>query len=1122
MKIILRDKTCAYAMSLSTKILLIMKLSAILLTVISLHVSAIGFSQRITMSEKNASLEQVFERLQSQTGYLFLFNDQAMAKAKRVRIAVKDATLEEVLQLCFEEQPLSYTVVGKTIIVSGKQAVPDLANAPPADTSGLITVTGKVQDALSPLPGVSVILKSDPKKGVTTDTEGKYRIRVPANGTLLFSSIGYKPQEVDIRGEGTINIVMESSSSSLGEVAVVAYGVQKKASVVGAISTIETKELKTPVRSLNNVLAGKISGIIAVQRTGEPGYDDASFWIRGISTFGAGKDPLVLVDGIERPLNNIEPEEIASFSILKDASATAVYGVRGANGVVLVTTKRGSNQKPVVNFKYEKGLVSAVKLPKFLDGPTYLELFNEANLATNPNFQTPYPKEVIQKYRDGSDPYLYPNVTWLNYLMKDWSNNQRANLNISGGGEAAKYFVSASYYDEAGIWKKDELQQYNTNINLKRYNFRANVDINLNKYTAVDLNMAGILVTSNYPGNSSSRIFGWALATTPVVFPVKYPDGRIAGAIDRGYNPYDLLTQSGFTTEWRNTIQSSFGVRHDLSYWVKGLKVQGKFSFDAYNYHNIQRQKTADLWLATGRDANGELQLRQTRFGQQYLGFNKQSSGNRRIYMESSIVYDRTIGDHTLGGLLLYNQQDYVDANAGNSIDALPFRNQGFAGRGTYAYKNRYFLEFNFGYNGSENFEKKHRFGFFPSYAAGWLLSEEPFFKNNINAVELLKIRGSYGFVGNDQIGGRRFAYLTTVGNGNGGYTFGFNADNSYSGRGEDQWGADLSWERSRKTDLGLEIRFLKRFYIQADLFKELRSGIFLQRNSLPAIIGLNSTPWGNIGEMENKGFDGSLEYSEKIGAFNFSLRGNFTYASNKILENDEPDYKFSYQNRKGKRLGQQFGLVALGLFKDDAEINHSPQQKLGGVVRPGDIKYEDVNKDGVIDAYDEVAIGYSDIPEIVYGFGTSLNFKGVDLSLFFQGIGKASLMMSGGGTFPFNEGVSGNLYTQALDRWTPENPNPTAFYPRLSYGPNTNNYRNSTWWQKKGSFLRLKTIELGYTLPKALTSRIRLSTVRLYTSAFNVLTWSKFDLWDPELGGGQGAVYPPQKTFNFGVNVNF
>jgi len=1088
-------------------------------------------NQRIALHLENKPLDMALRQIKKNASVSFIYSPQLIGSERNVTILAQGESIKTILFKLLSPLGITYEVSGSTIILSRAEKpiiAPLLAlKNPILEYIVEKTITGFVTDEKNqPMPGVNISIRGT-SKGVSSDADGRFSIQVPNNNTVLvFSFVGYQSQEITIGSRSKVEVVMQVNNQALDEVVVVGYGEQKKESVVGAITTVKMADIKSAApRSLNNALAGKVAGVIAVQRSGEPGYDDAQFWVRGISTFGAGASPLVLVDGVERPINNIEPEEIESFSVLKDASATAVYGIRGANGVILVTTRRGVNDKPSISFKYESGSNSPTMLPQMVDGPTDLNLYNEAQLASNPNLVTPYTPEVIAKYASGADPYLYPNVNWIDLLVKKNTPTKRANLNISGGSPNAKYFVSATYYDEEGIWKGDNLNRYNTNAGLKRYNFRANTDVKLGKTTELKLGLGGILITANYPGVGAPTIWSDALFNTPIgyapTYPYNNPAGFVYGGVNGITNPYQSLTGKGFATEWRNNIQSDLTLNQDLSSITEGLKVSGKFAFDGYNYHFIQRTRSAvDTYTAPTRDANGNLLLTKLVNGNADLGFAKSSGGNRRIYMQANLNYDRTFGGHTVSGLILYNQQDYQNADATDAISSLPFRLQGLVGRLSYSYQSKYFLEFNAGYNGSENFAKGHRFGFFPAVAAGWIVSQEPFFKDN-DAIQYLKVRGSYGLKGNDQIGGRRFAYLTTVGGGNGGYTFGQDVNNGFGGRGEDQWGADLTWEQETETNIGLELRFLRGFYLQADVFKRIRTGIFMQRNSLPAILGLQNNPWGNIGEFENKGIDANMEYNKKIGKLNLGLKANVTYVKNTLLNDDAPDYKYTYQNRRGKRYQQPFGLIAEGLFKSEDEITTSPKQTFGPV-RVGDIKYKDVNGDGLIDSYDEVAIGNPPTPQLVYAFGTTLGFKGFDVSAFFQGAGTMSFMLGGVGIYPFSEGgLRGNVHVSALSRWTPENPSQDVVYPRLSFGTNSNNFRSSSWWLRDATYLRLKTVEIGYTIPRKLTQKLKVNTLRFYVAGLNLLTWSRFDYWDPELGNGRGAVYPIQKNINVGVNIS-
>jgi TonB-linked SusC/RagA family outer membrane protein len=1005
------------------------------------------------------------------------------------------------------------------------------------NTKDFNLVKGVVLSQNVPISGVTVYLFSDSLVRTKTDENGNFEINNASNNDkLTFVSIGFRKEIVSIDKKKYLIVELIPSEQEVDEVVVVAYGTQKKETLVGAVSSVSVKDLKVPTRSLNNALAGRVSGITAVQRSGEPGRDDAQFWIRGVSTFGAGSNPLIIVDGVERPLSNIEPEEIASFSILKDASATAVYGIRGANGVVLVNTKKGNTESLKINVKAENGYNSPTRLPKLADAVLMYELYNEANLNMNPDFITPYTSEIIDLYRNQTDPELYPNINWIDFLMKDQASNGRVNLNIIGGGSTAKYFVSGTYYSESGIWKQDDLNKYNTNTNLKRYNFRSNVDIKLGATTDLGIGLGGILVNQNFPGRSSSEIWNFILKANPGDYQPFYINPLTGERVFGGSgnqairNPYHDLVNTGYQTTWNNSLQSNLTLNQNLKGILEGLRAVGMFSFDAYNYHNIQRTRDwGDMYRAIGRDSEGNLILNKYYDGSENLGFNRQSSGNRRIYIQANLVYDRTFGDHTFGGLLLYNQQDYVNAEASTSIGALPYRLQGGVVKLSYSYKSKYLLEANAGYNGSENFKKGSRFGLFPSLGLGYILSEEKFFEPIKDWISLFKIRATIGLKGNDQIGGRRFAFLTTTGGGNGNYAFGVDGGLSYNGIGEDEWGVDLTWEKEKEINLGLDLRLFNRLGITVDAYSRNRDGIFLQRSSMPSIVGIIKNPWGNIGKMDNKGVDVSVDYRQNINDFDISFRGNFTYTKNTILDNDQAYSDYKYLSQIGRRYYQPFGLIADGLYTDSDFIDlnnyvlqpYNSTPKFGSTVKPGDIKYRDVNNDGLINSNDFVPIGNPNFPDIIYGFGTSMGYKGVDLSIFFQGSQNMDFMLGGYGVYPFLESLGrASLMDYAVDRWTQSNPSQDVIFPRLSYGNHPHNYQPSTWWQKDASYIRLKSVELGYTFSDRITKALRVKGLRLYASGINLYTWSTFKFWDPELGSGNGGVYPIQKNFNFGVNI--
>ncbi|MEX0720775.1 MAG: TonB-dependent receptor [Balneolaceae bacterium] len=986
------------------------------------------------------------------------------------------------------------------------------------------SISGRVLDAETSesLPGVNILIKGT-STGTATDANGDFEIAVKSlQDTLVFSYIGFETAIVPIDGETTLDVELHAEALTGEELVVVGYGRQKKESVVGSQATIEPSKIQSaPVRNLSTSLAGKVAGIVSVQRSGTPGFDNAEIWIRGISTFDQNlSHPLVLVDGVPRDFNDIDPEDIESFSILKDASATAVYGVRGANGVILINTKTGNIGKPKVKVRYNEGITSFTRLPDFADGATFMEMSNEA-LTTRGS--TPrYSEEEIEKTRTGVDPMLYADVDWYDELFNKTGQSRQFNLHLNGGSELASYYVSTSYFNEVGLFKTDELTRYNSQISTTRYNMTSNLVLNPTKTTELKLGIQGYLSTGNFPGTDGGTIYNNAFFTTPVIHPPKYPDDRIAnqtGGVLR--NPYAMLTQTGYRTNARNQIYSNMRITQDLGMVVEGLNFSGMFSYDAYNFSSDRREKSPDTYIVTGRDAEDELTFSQTYIGQEYLGFSRVNNGTRSTYLELSLDYNNDFGNHNVGGMLLFNQSDRTQTHSNDFISSLPYRYRGLAGRSTYSYDKRYYLEFNFGYNGSENFHPDERYGFFPSLGAGWTISNEQFFQPVKKAIQYAKIRFSHGLVGSSELSGRRFAYLATVANASG-YTFGSNLSNSYSGVTIGEYASDVTWETSEKTNIGLDLWILNNSVnLQVDAFREYRSGIFLRRGSLPRYTGILNTPYGNVGIVENKGIDGSLKYTGKVGNFRFEALANANYNRNLVVRDDLPPWEHPWLEREGRKVGQRFGYVALGLFESEEEIANSPVQS--GDVRPGDIKFKDVSGDGVINDDDLYPIGYGSIPEWTYGFGFTAGYKSFTVSTFFQGVGNVDIYLSGEGLQPFHEGLSrGNLYSNIEDRWTEENPDPTAFYPRLMVGSLNQNYRQNSWWVRNGRYLRLKNAQITYSFPSQLVRRLQIRNANVFLSGVNVLTFSDFKLWDVELGDGRGADYPHTSTYSLGIEINF
>ena len=1003
-----------------------------------------------------------------------------------------------------------------------------------------IVVTGVVTDAQKePLVGVNVAVKDVPGLGAITDINGKYKIAIEPYQRLIFSYVGFDKVEVLIKEQRVVNVTMkESAASSLDEVVITGTGVQKKLTVTGAITTVNVSDLMhTANGSVVNALAGNVAGVLAMQTSGQPGRNTSEFWIRGISTFGASTSALVLVDGFERDLDDVNIEDIEDFSVLKDASATAIYGSRGANGVVLITTKHGKPGKINIDAKVETSYNTRTITPEFVDGYTYASMMNESRITRN---QEPiYQQDELNILRMGLDPDLYPNVDWKDLLLKDGAMTYRANLNMNGGGSTARYFVSLSYLKEDGMYKTDETlrKDYNTNANANTWNYRLNTDIDITKTTLLKVGVSGSLKKYNEPGLSGD-VWKSLMYQNPISVPVMYSNGYVpAYGTGERTNPWVLATQTGYKEHWENTIQTNITLEQKLDFITQGLKFIGRFGFDTWNKNNIDRIKWPEQYKAQRfRDENGQIVFDRVT-EEQKMKQTSSAEGNRNEIFEAELHYNRGFKEHHVGGILKFNQDSKVfTVGTGEDLKkGIARRHLGLAGRVSYNWNYRYFADFNFGYNGSENFADGHRFGFFPAVSVAWNVAEEPILKKNFKWMNMFKIRYSFGKVGNDvlKIGNDeyRFPYLYTIGDGTG-YTWAdYNYSNSYSGKRYTDLASNYAtWEIATKHDLGVDLAlFNDKFTATVDYFHEQREGIWMERKYLPSIVGLGSNPRANVGKVLSEGFDGNFAYREKINKVDITVRGNITYSKNTILEKDEENNVYPYQMERDYRVNQAKGLIALGLFKDYDDIRNSPRQDFG-TVQPGDIKYKDVNGDGVVNDGDKVAIGATTRPNMIYGFGVSASWKGLDVNVHFQGAGKTSFFIDGPTVYAFSSGEWGNILADVAgsNRWieheisgTMATENPNASYPRLSYGGNNNNYRQSTYWLRNGSYLRLKTLELGYSIPKPLVNKIRFNNIRLFLRGSNLLTFSSFKLWDPELGSSTGTEYPLAKSFTLGLSVN-
>lgn len=1107
--------------------LLIMKCTVFIFMIALVQASASVVAQKINLSQRDKPLSEALRAIKYQTGYVFLSNDFDPAK-ENVTVELKNASIEQALEACLQNLPVSYSIVDKTIFLT--------RNAARAAKTLQNTVRGIVKDEKGqPIPGVGIKVKGT-LITTTTDVNGSFSIEVPsASSVLLITYVGYDAQEIPARDQKNLSISLKPSDNALEEVAVVGFGTQRKVSLIGAQSTINATELKQPVASVTQSLAGRIAGVVGVQRSGEPGRSTADIWIRGISTFGGNSSaPLVLVDGVERSINNIDPEDIESFTVLKDASGTAVYGVRGANGVVIVKTKVGKVGKPAIFFDYNEGVSTFTKRPEMADGVTYMNMANEASISRG--LGEKYSKDYIEKTISGADPLLYPNVNWMKEIFNRYSRNRRANLNASGGVDNAQYYVSLAYYNETGFLKTDDLSEYNAALDFKRYNFTSNLNLKLTGTTKLDLGLQGYASTGNYPGESTENIFGSAMDISPVEYPVMYPGNYIPGKSSNGgfRNPYADLTRRGYRTEFENQLYSNLRLTQDLKFLTEGLNATAMVAFDAKNNNNTKRSKRESTYFPDSSNPynpDGSLNLIKTfNSGGNYLSYEPNRFGVRKFYSEGALNYDRAFGKHRVGALILGYAQDYTNPFAGDFSSSIPERFIGVAARTTYSYDDRYFAEVNYGYNGSELFAPSNRFGSFPAFGLGYIPSNEQFFKPLKKIISFLKFRYSIGTTGigkisNADLVGRRFAYLTLLSDAAAGYQLGKNFNNT-GGISITDYGVDIRWAESRKQDLGVEIRTLNdNLYLIFDLFKEKRTGIFLQRQSVPGFIGLVNSPYGNLGIVNNRGFDATAEYNVKIGQVDIGLRGNITYNQDKIVNDDRPVQAYPWMSHVGNNVLSRYGYVAEKLFDSQAEIDASAVPGSKQLIKPGDIKYKDLNHDGLINDYDKTRIGRGDVPNLIIGFGFSASYKGFAFSTLFQSLQHSDIMLSGSAIFPFNGGGGlSNAYSNVVDRWTPENPSQNVFYPRLAYGEdqNFNNTQASSWWVKDNSFVRLKSAQLSYNLPKRLSDRLHLKNTAIYLIGTNLLTFSKFKLWDPELLTSNGTKYPLTANLSLGINIKF
>ena len=1010
------------------------------------------------------------------------------------------------------------------------------------------TVKGSVveDESGAPLPGATVSIVGS-TRGVITDLDGSFELAgVKPTDRLVFDFFGKESQTLTVGKESVFVIRMKDSASQLDEVTVVAFGTQKKESVIGSVNTVKPAELKVPSSNLTTALAGRVAGLISYQRSGEPGNDDASFFVRGVTSLTYANGPLILIDGVEMSssdLARLQPDDIAAFSIMKDATATALYGARGANGVILVNTKEGREGKATINIRYETSVSQPTRNLELADPVTYMELFNEAARTRDPLAVTPFSTEKIENTKLGMNPVVYPAIDWRDMLLKNQTVNNRVNANLSGGGKVARYYIAATFNHDTGLLKVDKRNNFNNNIDLRRYVLRSNVNINVTKTTEIAVRLHGSFDDYNGPISGGSDVYSQIMNTSPVLFQPYYePDEMnlgthhiLFGNYDTGsyLNPYAQMVK-GYKEYAKTTVLGQFEVKQDLRFITQGLRFSAMASTTRYSYFDVTRQYNPFYYALAGYDrATGKYTLTNLNpaSGTEYLTYDPGTKEvNSNNYFQAQLNYDREFGRHGVSGLLVGQARTELSGGASTLIESLAHRNLGLSGRFTYNYDKRYFLEFNFGYNGSERFARQERFGFFPSAGIGWIVTNEKWFPEGLKeAVNMLKFKATYGLVGNDAIGGsaQRFYYMSQVNMNDSAYAaqFGDQFGNSVNGVSVSKYANDkITWERSYKTNLGVEAELFKVFNLQVDLYQEDRTGILLTRSYIPTSMGLMATPVSNIGEARGRGVDVALDFQKSFTKdFWLTGRANLTYGKAWYTKYEEVDQTLTpWLSRVGQPVSQNWGYIAERLFIDEEEVRNSPVQF--GDYAAGDIKYRDINRDGQITDLDRVPIGFPTEPELVYGFGISTGFKGFDFSVFFQGLARESFWIGVSSTAPFiSDGgkIKQLLKVYADDHWNEDNRNLHALWPRLSTKLIENNTQVSTWFMRDGSFLRLKSLEFGYTLPNKWINKLRMTNFRLYFSGTNLLTFSKFTLWDPEQAGN-AFNYPTQKVYNFGLQVSF
>lgn len=1099
---------------------------------------------------QKVTVKDVFKHIESKSDYSFWINTKSIALDEEVSISFEGKSIRQLLDIVIKDKGLVYEIKGKHIIIKSAPKVEDEIEEKNADTEQVKTryVKGQVIEALSneAIIGANIVIKGT-LNGTLTDVDGRFSIQVPNNETtiLQISYIGYATREIAVHDKETLLIELSMKSELLDEVQIVAYGSQKKVTITGAISSIDTKDLiKSPSSSIGNILAGAVSGVSSVQVSGQPGAEDPEIFVRGTGSLSADASrPLILVDGVERSFFQMDPNEIENITVLKDASATAVFGVKGANGVILVTTKRGEKGKTSISVTSSAGLTRAIRHLSITDSYNHALLYSEAELNDDPLKK---PEEltfnpfVTQMFREGADPIIFPSINWEDYITKNYSWQTQHNISLSGGTDRVRYFISLGYMYQDGMLKKFN-ESYNPNYTYNRYNYRSNLDIDVTKSTLVKVNIGGRVGVTNEPKNEDlwrSIIWGQPFGGAGIV-DGKYVQGSnyyIPMEKEDGMSRY---YQWGYNRSTQNVLNFDVALNQKLDFITKGLSAEIKAAYNSTYYFTKERGNNAQnryIALYKGTIDDPTRPLTDPLFDQtivyrhegapDVLNYTESYDKARDWYGEFSLRYARKFGSHNVSGLLLYNQQKTYYPSVYTEI---PTGYVGLVGRATYDYKTKYMLDVNVGYNGSENFAPGHRYGLFPAVSAAWILSEEEWMKNQ-SIIDYLKVRVSYGLVGNDQFAGHRFLYLAGSYNpSSGSYNFGTTSGTMQPGAIEQTIGnPEVTWEKSAKQNYGIDLKVLDaRLSASVDIFSESRKDILSQRNTIPSLIAVD-LPLVNIGKVDNHGYEISLRWDDQTDHINYWTAFNVSYSKNKVKFFDEVPPNESYMAQTGRPIGLNYGYMFDRFFNEsdfDTDGNLLKSIPVHTVdAKPGDAMFKDLNHDGTIDSDDKTYFGYSDRPEYILGLLGGINWKGFDFSMQWTGAAHVSRLLAVEYRSPF--GTTNNrglLQYMADERWTPESAG-TATMPRFTFANKVHNQQTSSLWLRDASYIRLKNIELGYTLPVSSLKKIGVQSLRVFANGYNLLTFSglkKLDI-DPEGNTGNSYNYPNIQIFNFGLNIKF